>query len=91
MRNGRAAADMRRYIALDKQVGLAVEQKPQMREVFLEEGENLFAVFGDTTLSDTQKQARIQQIQVVAEQKVWSLLTNDTAAAHVSRSGHSND
>src|SRR5271166_5320914 len=63
--------------ALDKQVGLSAEQKPQLRAVFLEEGKNLFAVFGDTTLSDSQKQARIQQIHVVTEHKVWSLLTNE--------------
>jgi hypothetical protein len=63
--------------ALDKQVGLSGEQKPRLRAVFLEEGKNLFKVFGDTTLSDTQKQARIQQIHVVTEHKVWSLLTNE--------------
>ena len=61
--------------ALDWQVGLSAEQKPQLRAVFLEEGKNLFAVFGDATLSDTQKQARIQQIHVVTEHKVWGLLT----------------
>lgn len=48
-----------------------------MRAVFLEERKELFAVFDDTTLSDTQKQARIQQIHVVTEHKVWSLLTNE--------------
>lgn len=63
--------------ALDKQVGLSSEQKPQLRAVFLEEGKNLFAVFGDATLSDAQKQARIQQIHVVTEHKVWSLLTHE--------------
>src|SRR5271166_3324044 len=63
--------------ALDKQVGLSAEQKPQLRAAFLEEGKNLFAVFVDTTLSDTQKQARIQQIHVVTEHKVWALLTHE--------------
>jgi len=63
--------------ALDKQVGLSAEQMPQVRAVLLEEGKELLAVFGDTTLSDTQKQARIQQIHVVTEHKVWSLLTNE--------------
>jgi len=48
-----------------------------VRAVFLEERKELFAVFDDTTLSDTQKQARIQQIHVVTEHKVWSLLTNE--------------
>jgi hypothetical protein len=63
--------------ALDKQVGLSAEQKPQLRAVFLEEGKNLFAVFGDTTLSDAQKQERIQQLHVVTEHKVWGLLTHE--------------
>ena len=63
--------------ALDRQVGLSDEQKPQVRAVFLEEGKNLFAVFGDATLSDAQKQARIQQIHVVTEHKVWGLLTHE--------------
>ena len=63
--------------ALDKQVGLSAEQKPQLREVFLQEGKELFAVFGDATLSDAQKQARIQQIHVVTEHKVWALLTHE--------------
>src|SRR5271169_4153279 len=56
--------------ALDKQVGLSGDQKPQLRAVFLEEGKNLFAVFGDATLSDAQKQARIQQIHIITEHKV---------------------
>jgi Spy/CpxP family protein refolding chaperone len=63
--------------ALDKQVGLSAEQKPQLRAVFLEEGKNLFAVFGDATLSDAQKQARIQQLHVITEHKVWGLLTHE--------------
>jgi hypothetical protein len=63
--------------ALDRQVGLSAEQKPQLRAVFLEEGKNLFAVFGDATLSDAQKQARIQQIHVITEHKVWGLLTHE--------------
>jgi hypothetical protein len=61
--------------ALDKQVGLAAEQKPPLRAVFLEEGKQLFAVFGDPTLSETQKQARIQHIHLVIEHTVWVLLT----------------
>ena len=63
--------------ALDKQVGLSAEQKPQLRAVFLQEGKELFAVFGDATLSDSQKQARIQQLHVVTEHKVWALLTHE--------------
>ena len=63
--------------ALDQQVGLSDEQKPQLRAVFLEEGKNLFAVFGDATLSDAQKQARIQQLHVITEHKVWGLLTHE--------------
>lgn len=63
--------------ALDKQVGLSPDQKPQLRAVFLQEGKGLFALFGNTTLSDAQKQARIQQLHVVTEHKVWSLLTHE--------------
>jgi Spy/CpxP family protein refolding chaperone len=63
--------------ALDRQVGLSAEQKPQLRAVFLEEGKNLFAVFGDATLSDAQKQQRIQQLHVITEHKVWGLLTHE--------------
>ena len=63
--------------ALDKQVGLSAEQKTQLRAVFLEEGKNLFAVFGDATLSDAQKQKRIQQLHVATEHKVWGLLTHE--------------
>ena len=63
--------------ALDKQVGLSAKQKPQLRAVFLEEGKNLFAVFGDATLSDAQKQERIQQLHVVTEHKVSGLLTHE--------------
>src|SRR5215831_4750286 len=63
--------------ALDKQVGLSPDQKPQIRVVFLQEGKELFAVFGDATLSDAQKQARLQQIHVATEHRVWSLLTQE--------------
>jgi hypothetical protein len=34
-------------------------------------------LFGDTTLSDAEKQARIQQIHIVTEHRVWSLLTHE--------------
>jgi len=37
----------------------------------------LFTLFGDTTLSDAEKQARIQQIHIVTEHRVWSLLTHE--------------
>ena len=63
--------------ALDKQVGLSTEQKPQIRAVFLEEGKALFAVFGDTTISDSQKQARIKQLHVATQDKIWNLLTHE--------------
>jgi len=63
--------------ALDKQVGLSADQKPQLRAVFLQEGKELFAIFGDTTLSDTQKQERIQQVHAVTEHKVWVLLSHE--------------
>jgi len=67
--------------ALDKQVGLSAEQKLQVRAVFLKEGKKLFAVFGDTTLSDTQKQARIQQLHVATQNKIWNLLTREQQKA----------
>src|SRR5271166_3781833 len=57
--------------ALDKQVGLSAEQKPKLQGVFLQEGKELFAVFGDRSLSDAQKQARIQQLHVATQSKVW--------------------
>jgi hypothetical protein len=63
--------------ALDKQVGLSPDQRPQLRAVFLQEGKELFAIFGDAMLSDVQKQARIQQLHVVTEHKVWALLTHE--------------
>jgi hypothetical protein len=63
--------------ALDRQVGLSDEQKPRLRAGFLEEGKNLFAVFGDAPLSDAQKQTRIQQIHAITEHKVSSLLTHE--------------
>ena len=63
--------------ALDKQVGLSAEQKPKLRAVFLQEANDLFAVFGDAKLSDAQKQARIQQLHVATQSKVWNLLTHE--------------
>lgn len=63
--------------ALDKQVGLSAEQKPQVRQVFLQEARELFAVFGDASMSDQQKQARIQQLHVTTQSKVWNLLTHE--------------
>jgi len=63
--------------ALDKQVGLSTEQKLKLRAVFLQEGNDLFAVFGDRSLSDAQKQTRIQQIHVATRDKVWGLLTHE--------------
>jgi Spy/CpxP family protein refolding chaperone len=63
--------------ALDKQVGLSPEQRTKARAVFLQEGEDLFAVFGDGSLSDAQKQARIQQLHVSTQSKVWNLLTHE--------------
>ncbi len=67
--------------ALDKQVTLTAEQKPKVRAVFLEEANELFAVFGDKTLTQEQKQARIQQLHVVTQSKVWSLLTHEQRKA----------
>ena len=63
--------------ALDKQVTLTAEQKTQLRAVFLQEGKDLFAVFSDQSMSQEQKQARIQELHVVTQNKVWSLLTHE--------------
>ena len=67
--------------ALDKQVKLTAEQKPKLREVFLQEANDLFAVFGDASMSQEQKQARIQQIHLATRDKVWSLLTHEQRKA----------
>jgi Spy/CpxP family protein refolding chaperone len=63
--------------ALDKQVSLTTEQKPKLRAVFLQEANELFAVFGDKSMTQEQKQARIQQLHVATRDKVWGLLTNE--------------
>ena len=63
--------------ALDKQVRLTAEQKPKMRAIFMEEATGLFAVFGDQAMSQEQKQARIQQLHVATQSKVWNLLTHE--------------
>ena len=63
--------------ALDKQVNLTPEQKPKARAVFMEEANALFAIFGDKTMSQEQKQTRIQQIHVIARTQVWNLLTHE--------------
>jgi len=67
--------------ALDKQVALTAEQKPKLRAVFLDEGNQLFAVFGDQSMSQEQKQARIQQLHVATQSKVWGLLTHEQRKA----------
>jgi Spy/CpxP family protein refolding chaperone len=61
--------------ALDKQVTLMTEQKSKVRAVFLQEANELFAVFGDNSLAQEQKQARIQQLHIATRDKVWGLLT----------------
>ena len=63
--------------ALEKQVTLTAEQKPKLREVFLDEGKQLFAIFGNKSMSQEQKQAHIQQLDVTTQSKVWSLLTHE--------------
>jgi hypothetical protein len=63
--------------ALDKHVGLSAEQKPQLRAGFLQEAKHLFAVFGNQSMSLEQKQARIQQLHVVTQNKVWGWLTHE--------------
>src|SRR5664279_3472326 len=63
--------------ALDKQVSLTAEQKPKLREVFLHEAKDLFAIFGDKTTTQQQKQERIQQIHGATRDRVWNLLTHD--------------
>ena len=63
--------------ALDKQVKLTEDQKPKLREVFLQEANTLFALFGDKTLTPEQKQAHIQQIHINTRNQVWNLLTHE--------------
>jgi Spy/CpxP family protein refolding chaperone len=63
--------------ALDKQVNLTADQKPKARAVFMAEAKELFAVFGDKTMTQEQKQARIQQIHVSARNQIWTLLTHE--------------
>jgi Spy/CpxP family protein refolding chaperone len=67
--------------ALDKQVNLTADQKPKARAVFAAEAKELFAVFGDKSLTQEQKQARIQQIHVSARNQIWSLLTHEQRRA----------
>ena len=67
--------------ALDKQVKLTDEQKPKVRAVFMQEATELFAVFGDKTMSQQQMQARIQQLHVATQSKVWGLLTHEQRKA----------
>jgi Spy/CpxP family protein refolding chaperone len=67
--------------ALDKQVGLTADQKPKLRAVFVQEANELFAVFGDQLMSQERKQARIQQLHVATQSKVWGLLTHDQRKA----------
>jgi hypothetical protein len=70
--------------ALDKQIGLSEEQKPLLLAVFLQEGKDLIAILGDSSLSEPQKLVRIRQVHVVARKRVWSLLTH----ARIQRPGH---
>jgi Spy/CpxP family protein refolding chaperone len=63
--------------ALDKQVTLTGEQKPKVRAVFMAEAKELFAVFGDKTMTQEQKQERIQQIHLTTRNQVWNLLTHE--------------
>ena len=67
--------------ALDKQVALTAEQKPKVRAVFLQEANELFSVFGDKAMTQEQKQARIQQIHLATQNKVWGLLTHEQRKA----------
>ena len=67
--------------ALDKQVSLTAEQKPKVRAVFLDEANQLFAIFGNKSLTQEQKSARIQQLHVATQGKVWSLLTHEQRKA----------
>ena len=71
--------------ALDKQLGLSEEQKPQLLAVFLQEGKQLIAILDDNSLSDAQKLTCIHQIHIAARNRVWSLLTHGQLRR---RSGH---
>lgn len=61
--------------ALDQQVHLSADQKAQLRPVFLDEGNKLFAIFNNTAMSQQQKQAAIEKLHLETAAKVGSLLT----------------
>ncbi len=67
--------------ALDKQVKLTADQKPKVRAVFLEEAKELFEAFGDKSMSQAQMQARIQQLHITTQNRVWGLLTHEQRKA----------
>ena len=60
--------------ALDKQLGLAEGLKPPLRFVFLQEGRELIAILGDSSLSEPQKLVLIHRVHVVAYRRICSLL-----------------
>ena len=62
--------------ALDKQLGLADGLKPPLRKVLLQEGRELIAILGDSSLSEPQKLVLIHRIHVVANRRIWSLLNH---------------
>jgi hypothetical protein len=67
--------------ALDKQVKLTADQKPKARAVFMSEAKELFALFGDQSISQDQKAARIQKIHIATRDQIWNLLTHEQRKA----------
>ena len=61
--------------ALDHQVQLTAAQKVQLRPIFLDEGQRLFAILNSTTMPSNQKQAAIAKLHAETAAKVDLLLT----------------
>lgn len=62
--------------ALDKQLSLAEDLKPPLREVLRQEGQQLIAILGDSSLSEPQKLVLIRHVHVVARRRIWNLLNH---------------
>lgn len=61
--------------ALDQQVHLTAEQKPEFRAVFLNEGKQLLALLKDPNLSMEQKRMGLEKLHSQTAAQVNSMLT----------------
>jgi hypothetical protein len=61
--------------AEDNPLGLTEDQKAQLRPIVVEENQQMEAVRNDTSLSDQQKMAKINQIRETASPRIKSILT----------------